>query len=155
MKKKTIYKIVGVTLIALYIIFVCIFANLSAIKNSKFCEIFLPFILGVCIIGGVVFLILGFKKNKKDKKYEMTAETAQSIIKKTENIKKFALILLGIGATLFLLGYFNENIAKIGVIFFIIGVFIGIFAKEGKQYKIAKNYAKEEKSGTSSSNNED
>lgn len=72
----------------------------------------------------------------------MTAETAQSIIKKTENIKKFALILLGIGATLFLLGYFNENIAKIGVIFFIIGVFIGIFAKE-------------EKSGTSSSNNED
>lgn len=144
MKKKTIYKIAGVALLCLYIIFVYIFANSTSIKNNQSSETFLPLVLGVCLIGGVVFLILGFKKNKNDKKFEMTEEKAQNIIKKTDNIKKIALILIGIGAILLLIGYFSiENIGKIGWIFWIIGVFVGMFAKEGKQYKLAKNYVKE------------
>ena len=85
-------------------------------------------------------MIIGFKKNKKNNKYEMTVETAQSIIKKTEKIKNFAVVVLVIGVVLFLLGYFNKNILRVGVVLEIVGVYIGIFAKERKKYKLALKF---------------
>ena len=118
-----------------------IFANSVIIKTNKYCEIYLPFVLAFCLIGGVVFLILGFKKNKRSTEPEMTKEFADKIIKKTESTKKFALLLLATGAVLVLIGYFSiENIAKIGIVFWIAGVFIGMFAKEGSKYRTAKNF---------------
>lgn len=142
MKRSSIYKITGVALIALYVILVCVFANSETIKNNSSFEIFLPFVLAFCLFGGVVFLILGLKKNKKDNDYEMTEEIAHNIITKVDKIKKFALMILGVGVIFTLVGFFSnkEMIAKIGMVFWIVGVFIGIFSKEGKRYKMAKKY---------------
>ena len=138
MNKKVIYRIIGAILLSMYII-TCIIGRASDVFSnlSGVMEILLTVAVGLCFIGGVIFLILGFKKNRKDNKFEMTEETARSIIQKTEKIKNIALILFGVGAALFLLGYFNENIAKIGAIFWIIGAFTGIFAKESKKYKLS------------------
>lgn len=148
MRKKSIYKMVGAALVVLYIVLVCIFANSEAIKANKFFEVFLPFVLAFCLIGGVIFIILGFKKDKitdanlEIYEFEEIAEKiAQNIIAKTEKIKKLALLLLGVGIVFAFIGYFlNEIITKIGAALWIVGVFIGIFSRESKKYKIAKNY---------------
>ena len=137
MRKKSIFKIIGAILLSIcIIIFIFIVSDVSS-NLSKEGESSLIAAMDLCVFGGIVFLIIGFKKNKKNNKYEMTVETAQSIIKKTEKIKNFAVVVLVIGVVLFLLGYFNENIAKIGAIFWIIGAFTGIFAKESKKYKLS------------------
>lgn len=141
-KKK--YIITGVALWVLYFVLVSIFANSEAIQTNHFLEILLPFVMAFCIIGGIVFLILGFKKHKKDEKFEMTKELAHSIIRKIEKTKKVALLLLVVAVVFVFIGYFlNENIAKIGVAFWIVGVFAEIFAKESKKYKWAQMYLKE------------
>ncbi len=140
MNKKMIYKICGVVLCLLYFVLVVIFANSEYIKTNVYCEFFLPFILAFCLIGGIIFFILGFRKDKKSKQFEMTSEIAQGIVKRTEKLKNVALILLAIGLFFFLLGFINENIAKVGMVFFIIGVYTGIFAKESKKYKEAQKY---------------
>lgn len=140
MNKKMIYRISGFTLCLLYFVLVGIFANSEYIKTNVYCEIFLPFILGFCLIGGIIFFILGFRRDKKSGQLEITSEIVYGVVKRTEKLKNVALILLGIGLFLFLLGFINENIAKVGAVFFIIGVYMGIFAKENKKYKEAKEY---------------
>lgn len=137
-KKKAIYKIIGAVLLSIYITIVIIgqtsgvFSNLSGVVKTL-----MVVIVDLCFIGGIIFLIFGFKKDKKDKRFEMTEETAQSIIKKTEKIKNIALILVIVGVALFLLGYFNKNVTKIGVILWMVGIYIWIFAKERKKYKLS------------------
>lgn len=140
MRKKSIFKIIGAILLSIcIIIFIFIVSDVSS-NLSKEGESSLIAAMDLCVFGGIVFLIIGFKKNKKNNKYEMTVETAQSIIKKTEKIKNFAVVVLVIGVVLFLLGYFNKNILRVGVVLEIVGVYIGIFAKERKKYKLALKF---------------
>ncbi|MBO4898334.1 MAG: hypothetical protein J5590_08570 [Clostridia bacterium] len=141
MNKKSIYKIVGFALLALYIVLVVIFRNSEAIKANKYCEIILPFVLLLCVSGGITFLVLGFKKSGGGKKPQKTLEEAQNQLKRTEKSKNVALVVIGIGVVLFLMGFINMVFAKIGAIIYILGVFIGIFSKE--KCKMLKKYIEE------------
>lgn len=70
----------------------------------------------------------------------MTEEIAKKIIKRKEGIMTAALILMGVGCLLFLLGESDIIFPKIGAILFLTGLWVGIIARENKKYKAANEY---------------
>lgn len=70
----------------------------------------------------------------------MTEEIAKKIIKRKEGIMTAALILMGVGCLMFLLGMLNIIFSQIGGILFLTGSCVGIIAKENKKYKAANEY---------------
>lgn len=70
----------------------------------------------------------------------MTEEKAKKIIKRKEGIMTAALILMGVGCLMFLLGESDIIFPQIGGILFLTGSCVGIIARENKKYKAANEY---------------
>lgn len=70
---------------------------------------------------------------------KMTEEKAKKIIKRKEGIMTAALILMGVGCLMFLLGESDIIFSQIGGILFLTGSCVGIIAKENKNIKPQMN----------------
>lgn len=135
--KNTIYKILGVGLLILYIATVCIFIKSDTIKAVEYHNIYLLIFTAICLIVEIIFIVFGLKN--KSAKRQMTVDFAKRLIVAELVLEAIAKVLYFIAIVLFVLGIgLNEKFTILSIMLWFFAFIIDRLPEKTKIYNDAQ-----------------